>query len=306
MRHIIILLAFVVLVSGCVGSGGNRPIQIDSSNGVIINEFSVDPLTVDEDELVFFSVDIENVGGREATDVEIFINGLIGTWRDDCSSGGEVTDESLKTIESLSQPDKNINRAGDFQIAATSFCPPDLPEGVNADFPVTAKAEYTYKTTATFVIPLIGEEEYDNRLRTNRPVENTITTQNTGGPLKFSLSRGDAPIIVPENDDAEPTFLFKLSNVGSGFPITDGNLGELTSTTVTATPSDANIDCGDFEDNGQLNVVKLRSDGSMPIACSFDFSSGSVTTERSLIITFDIEYPYFVEKRQTISVRGRE
>lgn len=56
-----VLILSIIFISGCTGS-----VKVDENNGIVINEFSADPLTAEPDDMVNFFLDIENVGGTTA------------------------------------------------------------------------------------------------------------------------------------------------------------------------------------------------------------------------------------------------
>jgi len=75
---LILLLAAVILISGCIGSG----VKTDPNNGLIVNEFSADPINAEADDLVSFFADVENVGGTTATCVTSELFG-VDSWYDE-------------------------------------------------------------------------------------------------------------------------------------------------------------------------------------------------------------------------------
>lgn len=72
----ILLLLCVVLVSGCTST--TAPVL--SGDGIVIRSFSAEPVQVDENDLVNFNLDIENIGTTTASCVRADIMGLEG-WR---------------------------------------------------------------------------------------------------------------------------------------------------------------------------------------------------------------------------------
>src|SRR3989338_5477117 len=61
MKRIIILVAFIVFLSGCTSTG-----TISSNDGIAVNDFSVDPPSAEATDIVRFFMDAENVGGTTA------------------------------------------------------------------------------------------------------------------------------------------------------------------------------------------------------------------------------------------------
>ncbi len=77
----IIVLSLAVIISGCTdgGTSGSR------SDGIVIDSFSVEPFEVDENDLVNFKLDIENMGTTTATCVRADLLGVEG-WRNQGST----------------------------------------------------------------------------------------------------------------------------------------------------------------------------------------------------------------------------
>ena len=69
------LIALLILTSGCIGG---REVKIDANNGLLITEFTADPLTVEYSDPVLFFVDVENVGGTTASNINIILYGIKG------------------------------------------------------------------------------------------------------------------------------------------------------------------------------------------------------------------------------------
>ncbi len=71
MKKVYLLLATLIIASGCVGTSVKNP-----NDAIVINEFSADPGTVEPGDLVYFFLDIENVGGTTARCVTADIYGV--------------------------------------------------------------------------------------------------------------------------------------------------------------------------------------------------------------------------------------
>ena len=59
--HLLLLVALIVVISGCVTSSNKNP-----NDAIVINEFSADPPLAEPDDVVNVFLDIENVGGTTA------------------------------------------------------------------------------------------------------------------------------------------------------------------------------------------------------------------------------------------------
>lgn len=75
--YLLILILSLVVISGCT----QKEVKIDDNNGLIINEFSVDPKIANPEDTVRFSLDVENVGGTTARCIKAELYNVDG-WRD--------------------------------------------------------------------------------------------------------------------------------------------------------------------------------------------------------------------------------
>ena len=86
---LVLLIASVVLISGCVN---NRAVKTGENRGVTINSFTASPLQAYTGEQVLFDLEIENIGGTTAKNVQAHLFGVEGQWRDDL---GNTIDSTL-------------------------------------------------------------------------------------------------------------------------------------------------------------------------------------------------------------------
>ena len=72
---VVLSLAMIVLISGCTIPGTTREVKVSSTDGLVINEFSSDITRYEDTEPISLYLEIENVGGTTAKDVNITIKG---------------------------------------------------------------------------------------------------------------------------------------------------------------------------------------------------------------------------------------
>ena len=226
----------------------------------------------------------------------------------------DVTEEA---IESMAPPSLSTNSPGDLKGLSRTFYPPVLPEGVSNEFSVTARVSYDYRTTGSIIIPAISKTLYNIKKSTIPELK----VKNSEGPLHVELQRGSNPVIVDDiiwaatnnNPDVqydEFTYVIGIKNVGDGFPIAEtgrikgtikvmGIGAELEECFNTAA-SDNSIDVSD------LDVAKIRTDGTLPIPCKIRIDRDKWPSTASGSITFivDLNYGYFVEKTASVNVMG--
>jgi len=289
------LLIAVVALSGCIGQ---RSVNIDANNGLLISTFSVDPVKVDEGDQVLVLMDVENVGGVTARDIRVNFYGAEG-W------GGDKN----KTLgKDLKPPDPITGTPGDFKTVTATLTAPQLPEGVQLEFPITARVVFSYKTTGGITIPAYSEDLYKINTEQGRTMETEAKVSNTNAPLKVSLSRGPTPLVVG-NESEETTYVIEFKNVGSGWPFKEGDIGKLQGKIkVYGAELIECLDVGVGTDNTvtlDLPVFQMRSTGSVPVSCSVNIPGGwSPTQSGSVVFTVDIDYDYYVEKAANVMVWG--
>ncbi len=309
MKRFLVLILFLVFISGCLGG---REVKIEANNGLKITEFSADPLTAEFNDPVFFNVDIENVGGTTADNVELTLYGIKNVWRSSSSESSVVSSNPEYSPGSMSPPDIVLNRPGDFEIWAGQYYPPILPEGVSSYFPVTARVTYDYHTTGTISIPAYSKSYY----RINKgDVESAARVDNTNAPIQIALTKGTTPIVVDENlkGNEDATFIIEFRNVGDGWPISDGQIGGFFSgeSKITLHGNAEFKNClgetgGNEASLSGVDFARLRSDGRMPIGCSISIprNDWGIVSTGDIIFTIDMRYRYYIEDTVSIKVIG--
>jgi hypothetical protein len=295
---LVFLLIAVLFLSGCTEQ---RPVNVDANNGLLITMFSVEPLKIDKGDNVVVMMDIENVGGVPATDIEANFYG---------AEGWEGT--SNKTIADLDPPDPVMGTPGDFKtVTVTLTSPDDLPQGVQVNYPITARVTYSYKTTAAITIPAYSEDLYKVNVQQGRAMETEAKVENTNAPIKVDLTRGPTPIVVGTKGE-ETSYVLEFKNVGSGWPSesTTEEIGRMTgkikvygATLIECLDKNANSDNSVTLD---MSVFKMRgATASVPVSCSVSLPSGWTSTQSgSIIFTVDIDYDYYIEKTANVMVWG--
>ncbi len=327
MRKYILLMLLLVFVAGCVG----RQVKIEANNGLKFTEFFADPRVAEFSDNILFAIGVENVGGTTARNVELKLFGLENIWRhlsrDAPAAAADVTHDFNK--ENFDPPVPVQNRPGDLKIFTRTFRPPILPEGVEQDFPVTARVAFDYSTTGSIIVPTISKSLLKIRTDKGEAVDSVPRVTNSNGPLKIGLSRGTVPIVIDDTrtGEQEVTFVIEFVNVGDGFPITEvtgqaaaRTLGLLQGSIAlfgSGVRFDDKEGCLDIKPDAatptkidftsaNIDLLKLRSNGRLPLGCTVKIQRNAFTPITSGIITFSINmnYRYFVEKTIDIKVLG--
>lgn len=314
MKNILIafLLVAVIALSGCTGT---TEIKTDPNNGLVISEFSADPLKAnDQGDSVLFLMDIENLGGVPAKNISLDIYGAEG-W----------TGEKHKVINDMSPPDPVTDSPGDFQaITMILNTPDDLPQGVQANFPITTRVTFDYKTTGTISIPVYSKSLYKIKKDKGEVIDGSAKVENTYAPIQVKMSRGSTPLIV---DDTKTTgtdtygYLIEFVNVGSGWPISEGSVagrvGGISGTIRVYGEGVTLYECMGRNvagetfvtiEPGDVDVATMRSSGRVPVGCSVQIDNsawaGGTTQSGSVLFTVDMDYRYYVEESANIMVWG--
>ena len=319
---LVLLIVSVVLISGCVN---NRAVKTGENRGVTINSFSASPLQAYAGEQVLFDLEIENIGGTTAKNVQADLFGVEGQWRD---SLGNIIDSTLTKWGSivLKPPVPSRNIPGDFRITQWELTTPNIPQGITANLPIEARVTYDYNTSGHLGVKLISQDEFRRQqLIGEQSSGPAFVIVNSNGPLKLSIpERYQTPIIVDTESTAQfETYPFRIQidNVGDGFPITpedDGRIrgigGRLQGTIDIFGPGVEFEDCLGIRSGTHIDLddadilVRLRQigRGSLPIACNIkiDKNIWQGRAEDTLQFIFNIRYRYYVSEAVNVQVVG--
>ncbi len=321
-KSLIILLIAVVLVSGCTDQ---RPVNSSESRGVTINAFDASPVKAFNGEQILFDLEVENIGGTTARNVQADLFGVEGQWRD---SMGNLVDSTLTTwgAITLKPPFAERNIPGDLRIAQWQLTTPDIPQGVTVNLPIEARVTYDYNTSGHLGIKMISQDEFRRKQLLGQDVSNPFEIVNSNGPLKLSIPDRYRNAMVIDTTSSETSevlpFRIQIDNVGDGFPITpedDGRIrgagGRLQGTIDLFGPGVQFEDClgitgGTHIDLDDANIlVRLREigRGSVPIACNVrvDKTSWANRAEDTMQFIFNIRYRYYVSQSVSVLVTGQ-
>lgn len=320
-KAIIVLLLAVVLVSGCIDQ---RPVNTSDSNGLSINSFAASPVRAFSGELVLFDLEVENVGGTTARNVQADLFDVEGQWRDQMAN---PVDSTLTTWGSvtLKPPMSERNIPGDLRIAQWQLMTPDIPQGVQVNEPVEARVTFDYNTSGHFGVKMISQQAYRQMQLNKQDVTNPFTIVSSSGPLKLSVpERFTNAIILDDTNEGSEVIPFRIQidNVGDGFPITpedDGRIrgvgGKLEGTIDLFGPGVQFDDCLgvtsgthiDLDDASILVRLREIGKGSVPIACNVrvDKSVWNNRAEDTMQFIFNLRYRYYVSKQVNVLVTGQ-
>ena len=321
-KTLILTLLAVIAIGGCVNQ---RPVTSDANRGVTINSFAASPTQSFTGELVLLDLEIENVGGTTAKNVQADLFGVESQWRD--SLGNPVDSTLTRWGDIILRPPMPARSIpGDFRIAQWQIMTPNIPQGITANEQIEARVTYDYNTSGHLAVKLVSQDEYRREQLLGQKVTNAFEIVNSNGPLKLSIpATYQTPIIVDTSSSSQfETYPFRIQvdNVGDGFPITPeadarirGAGGRLQGTIDLFGPGAEFDDCLGIKSGTHIDLdnadilVRLREvgHGSVPIACNIkiDKNVWANRPDDTLQFIFNIRYRYYVSQTAIVRVVGQ-
>ncbi|MBS3056192.1 MAG: hypothetical protein J4473_02025 [Candidatus Aenigmarchaeota archaeon] len=315
-----LMLLFVIILSGCIGSK-KVTVSTTDNDGLVITDFSADFESYEDDEEIVLYGTIENLGGRTAENVNVRLLGA--SWVED---DPEQLAELQKNYGTMSPPDITVDPQipGDMKQPTWTIPAPNLPEGIKKDFRLVMRAQYYYATTSVANIQALGSDEYKRRVAAGETVGGlSIDTKNSNGPIKIEMSGAnpmkiDAPDTIRSGDEYEYfTYRIKFNNVGSGTPITEGVDGLVLGTLTIQGEGVEFSDCFGVTQGKVVDLisaheigedlVKLRRGQSIEKPCEVKVSRDIWELKSEDVATFiyDLFYTYYTDKDVTVLVTGK-
>jgi len=382
--YVILAVLPLIIISGCLG-GGN--VNFDTNNGLVINEFFIDPPVAEVDDVVRAYLDIENVGGTtaECITAELFgveswydiygqpmsysrpwaergmgfnyygdgmqfsywdynkgfinvgydkyagvgLQAFIGnSWgqfsTDFCSSFSRLSlyEQNIKYWDIMTPPDLERNKPGQSFTTQWEMLPPELPEGVSAPYPITARVSYLYTSAAHMNIKAFNKDQYKVITDSGQTIVNPMVIQNShASPIQVVVTRATSPIVV---NDRMPgielvPYTIELQNVGDGWPMSVQGLPESGFMFATVTLNGPGVffyDCLGYTTGQEIflqgeviqNLIKLRSDRRAPFGCTLGIDRAQWIDKPmgTISMTFEIYYRYYIDAETEIIVKGVE
>jgi len=281
---LILLLIFVILISGCVEQ--ETLVTTGTKDGVKIKGFSFDRSSIYAGDPVGLNLEIQNVGDVEAELQAIKIYGLMNRTVE------------LKTDDILSPGLPNENIEGESQYYREIFEAPYVSASTTFNF--GARVEYRYRSIYTGTLRVVEGSYLESLSAEDRDslLDNSgvISASVTGGPLSVSPVKGRG-FIVDGGSMTRP-ILFKVTNAGSGYTYT-GSI-ETGNYQVTIT-SDGLEYCGIVEGGTPNPTIKLSKGKSRIFSCNFTTPS-EVVNKMDVIFSISFDYNYYVDGTTTITI----
>ncbi len=293
----ILAVAMVVIAAGCTSHSGST---ISTNDGVVINSFESDDTTLYSGSSTTLYLDVQNVGGVDASDVWVYLLG---------AEGWKPTQSPSKQIGKLEAPKEGIPSSP--RTITWHVTAPQLPEGVKQPFQITARVVYHYKSNAAGKIDVYSDEEWRRTMSQNPTASTVVPVQNSPGPIHVSII-GPSAVKLSSYQDGIPLNI-KISNSGSGYPIKDVNSWDKPQLSGTITViGGGTIQC--YNDDGTqtgksssvtLNDMDMRYRKPKSISCQL-YPDLQGQPYEPVTISFSFDYNYYVQKSLTINVIGKK
>jgi len=211
------MLIGVIVASGCIGQP--KPVQ-PGTNGLVITDFSPDETSVTAGDSVNLNLEVQNVGGATAKNINGNIYGVTfgsGAFDWERTQG----DQSFVIAEQLLPPEQGIPG----EISSPYIWVLKAPSGIKSDttYSFDVRVDYHYSTDVTGILTFVSESYWNSLSKTEKDalISKAGVSQmtQTGGPISVTLYAGQRqrPFVVYKGQD---TYHMRvtITNVGSGEP----------------------------------------------------------------------------------------
>ena len=290
-------LVLIILASGCVGT--TRPVIVSATDGLVINEFSSDITRYEDTEPVSLYLEIENIGGTTATNVDVSIIGA--PWDADPNPSGSQNFE-LEPPDLLPVPPV----PGEFKIFSWDLEPYiELPQGVELPVILTSRIEFDYSSNGVTQVPVINREEYKRRTTLGLEIPSLPNVTNSNGPVHIDVDQRGLPVVIESGETQEASLRLYIKNVGTGAPIKNYDIGNITIDLDLISTLDAEFtDClGATSGTSASKEIVLRRGESVTVPCTINIESVP-TLYDYISVVFSTNYRYYIEQPLTVTIVG--
>ena len=305
---LVLLLAAVVAASGCINP------NLQTGDGVVIQEFTPGFSEVYPGEPVTFFLKFKNIGSVEATEVFAELLGLDEDWAasssrfgsGEVSPGGEKFPEETRCRHdgehfSMKPPDLFYGTEGETATCTWKYKAPPIPGGFGVTYPITARLFYSYRTdlVKSFTILSTGELMRYNQQGKTVP---SSTVSSTRSPIIITAEARD-PIRFWESSITFPIAI-TFSNTGGGMVClkdqckkTEGQEWNQLGFSIKEISKGIKVDCFG------RNEIEVWTNRDNTIVCDVTVSDTSqITGHEERIISISAEYSYFTDAEASITV----
>lgn len=321
---VLILIPLLLLTSGCTSP--------QAGSGVVVEEFTPGFTKVYPGEPVTFFLKFRNKGSVQATDVFAELLGLDEDW---ASSSSDVADDNdplrgeilpreeqcKYTSEgahyTLEPPDTVYGTEGESGTCTWMYRTPDIPEGTNTEYDITARVFYDYSSVLVKSFTLAPSKELLAYNEQGRSLPSSTVSSSTS-PVTITAQARD-PIRFWSDSEISFPLSITVSNKGGGMVCLPGQCKKtkglewnklrliiVPKSGSSTTGSDISVmvseECQQYTGNegGELEVWPNRDN---TITCDIKVSGlGSILGHQEKLIEIAADYSYFIDEHTTITV----
>jgi len=291
----LLLVIGVVIISGC----GSIPQittkkEIIGTNGLIIKSFSSDATSIPAGDSIELLLEVENVGGTEATAAEAVLSGVtFGTGGLDWDCGDDTSQDFASR---LLPPENGI--PGDVD-SVSWIC--KSPTGIRSDTPYTfdVRVTYGYSTDVTGKLNFVTGDYWRSLSQADKQslAGGVSYLSQTDGPLSIKIYSGSRtrPFIIYEDGGEEVhTLRIIITNVGSGKPVDHE---------VTIESLDLSQGLSLEEEEECIKTVTLSRGKSASVSCKVKLNNpDNVINRQDFTVSLSLSYSWYVDSSSTVTV----
>jgi hypothetical protein len=300
MKKILFLLMLigVVLASGCLGTQVEKK-PAPGTNGLIISDFYPDANVVQAGYTVYLNLEVQNVGGAKATNIDVSLYGVTfgkGDFDWDLTQGKQsfkYADEM--NLTELRPPEEGIPG----EVAPMYTWTLIAPRGIKADTPYSfdVRVGYDYTTDVTGVLTFVSKTYWESLSKSEKEAlakkAGVSQLTQTGGPISVTLYAGtrQMPFVVYSGQN---TYILRvtITNVGSGEPKDTIRLVSQKASTGMS------ISCAVPPDGIRLSRGKTAS-----FSCTLTLTDTNILNKQDFTVGLGFEYGWRVDSSTEITVQ---
>ena len=320
-KGVILAILSVVLVAGCVQ--GQLPSWIQTTttvvggNGLIITEFSADPLEVYTDASGRIMITVGNRGGAVVgeDDAVIYLTG--SGIKDDLANdlywtGRGSTDSVFVHLTKSLSPEDPVRGtpAGEQTVTYTLTSPSGIAKGSTRSDVFIGRVYYDYSTTVSGNVWVYSEAESDAARAAGKTL-NKATLSSTAGPVALYVKAIPDPVVLAAGEDTF-TLQIKVSSVGGGTLYKAGSVDYAADEPSLALDAETELNRVEIDAEGSgltgfddcEGEQELVAGKDITLSCDVTITSPP-TTMQSYQLQVTANYGYMTERTATVSVSGR-
>lgn len=301
------LLVAVILIGAVVGvvflfpgifrgfGGGVAGLVGPGSAGVVIKSFTVDTPTTETNVPVSFTLTMENVGEREATNVKAELFGLSNEWKDKNEKTvplnfGKFDGESK---DKLAGTDPANRIPGDVELEDLILTN-KVSKDTDTPYSASVRVSYAYDTIVEGLVRVVNRDYA--RTQGATMTQTSINAKVTSGPLSV-IARPRITTGVTE-DTRTVTLFLELTNAGGGRTFKGDKIEFVNVDWVSfdTTKSGTTIKCADAT-TGEFRLINSKK----TLKCDLTLPTG-VTTFQDFAFRVGLTYKYFVTASTSLTL----